>query len=76
MQKLRMQNAIREGCSVCDKRRRYFEDFYVPGIAQRHQELKPVFDMAKEKLEKLTHRIRVLDANNKYVGFMRKASSL
>ncbi len=63
--------AIREGCSICQKRRHYFDDFYVPGIAQRHQELKPVFDLAQAKLEKLIHRIRVMDGN-RYVGFMRK----
>ncbi len=71
MAAVRMQNAIRAACSTCDKRRHYFDDFYVPGIAQRTAELKPVFDLAQSKLEKLTHRIRVMDGD-RYVGFMRR----
>ncbi len=64
-------SAIREGCGTCKERRNYFEQFYVPGIAQRMSEIRPVFEMAQAKLEKLTHRIRVMDGN-RYVGFMRK----
>lgn len=67
----RVAAAVRMGCAVCEERRHYFEQFHVPGIAERQEALRPVFQAAKDKLETMTKRIRLMDGD-RYVGMMRK----
>ncbi len=67
----RYWDAIRAGCSICDERRHYFDQFYVPGIAQRTAELMPVFEIAQEKLKETVSRNKLM-TGNRYTGYLYK----
>lgn len=71
----RIAAAVRLGCSTCDKHRHYFDDFYVPGIAERQAELMPVFQAARERLQEIVKRNRIM-TGNRYTGFMYKPEAL
>jgi hypothetical protein len=71
MAEARLQRSIRFACSKCDAHRHYFDQFHVPGIAERMAAVRPVFEAARSNLQEMAKKNRIM-TGNRYTGFLYK----
>ena len=67
MAEARIRRAVTFACFTCDERHHYFDQFHVPGIAERTTAIRPVFEVARSNLQEMAKKNRIM-TGNRYTG--------